>query len=1164
MSEIGLDIELLSNDVLLKAHRSFLAIEWRESTAPKPLSKRETWEGLAGINSKGKALGQLIEQLIEQELVQAEDLRIVIPYQSLPKLEAEGIEFFENLVSWAPFSISLSAEGFIGSKDFSFAYRFFLGRQQVFVERYGAFVRRSRSNFRLAPKTFELLESLDRFNSLTALEKTKEAALVVLAEIKSILNGIELDNYLQSEEVMLPQKVQIDVSFDTAGLLSLVPRFEGVPDREMERAFLQFSEVQPVYDLSLPNNRRLRVVLSEKIISVLRDIQKVRHVGGETKERILADVMSCLSDGTDRNVVDLSVFGPRVRGIGDPPLRARIFLSRLSRDWGDSASLGDANVSCGIRIEVNDEERIIPLTKEQEIVELVHVVQEAVKEGKSTIDYKGHKILIDDVLTGGLDEIQQVVTGIIMPFSGKASPTTSLKKSKYLLIYANEEASEYQEGGLVETLPTYSGEVVLPRALRKTFRDQIGIEQPLILKEHQKRGICWLQNLFRNRDIRRGCLLADDMGLGKTLQILTFLAWCVEDGYSDALGASTGPWEPILIVAPLILLENWKEEAERYFANDVFEPLLVLHDKGLRRFLIPAEKGREIQLGVPRLDVAALREHRIIITNYDTIKNYQHSFGRIPWSIIVTDEAQEFKEQNARSDALKALKAVFKIVSTGTPVENRLLDLWNLVDYFQPGTLLGSSKDFSTRYERDLDELTEEQRGALTSELRGCLRYDHQDAFILRREKEQELTDLPRKIEKRIESPLTVEQREFHVQLIKHLRESKDQAHHLSLLSSLKKLYMHPSLLEGLKPIDDPNVYIKASNKLQSVISIIEEVKKAGEKALIFADFQAMQVILAEVLGAYFNLKIDVINGAADSERFVQRENRKQTIADFSSKKGFNLIVLSPRVAGVGLTITAANHVIHYSRWWNPAKEAQATDRAYRIGQRKDVIVYYPISVDPLKQFKSFDEKLDSLLSEKKKVARDFLVPSNRGVVSEQEIIDSFGDEPPTKISTAPVARFNSVDSTRGFSGHQFEALIATLFARQGYSIVLTPLAGDMGVDLIAINLKELILVQCKYSGGIQVGSDAIRDLIDGVEYYRAKLFSSNLKKRNPALVAFTNARFDGDAKASAKRDEIELKEAAQVSELLRKFHVGPVDLLDIEKTRCRNLEAVREALSSA
>ena len=1055
----------------------FLAI----NEADKTIETLHEWVPLKNPSRLGVLLGQRMANLIEQEIVLSDERGLVLPFANLPLLDEIDFDFLAGVVKWSPYTVRISADGTLGYPDFGFKYSFIFGRQQTFGKRVGPFYQRNRTIWRLSPRVYSLLETIDQFNSLPSTSKTKEAALSALGRVREFSVGSGLDEYLNSEEVVIPSKVKIDIQTEQNGLVSLIPQFDGVNNEELAKQFLKFSNVQSVYDLPSAAGKRCRVVVNEDLKNVLIEMQKIRHVGGDTRDRVLADVRAVLGEGIDQDLIDVAAFAPRVKGIGEPPIRARLWIQRPPRDWGDSAGIGGIVSNLSLNVEEGGKSRIIKFDSSEEVIELQNVVEEAIQLGKASVQFKGNKILVDDELLGSVKE----ASGIIFESGDKGDrpqPKYHPKNCRYLLIYSNEEMPEYSEGSIGDQTLIPHLETQIPRSLRRTFINQEGETLELKLKSYQKEGIRWLQYLFLNREHRRGCLLADDMGLGKTLQILAFLAWCVEDGYAEGLGAETGPYEPILIVAPLILLQNWADEMEKYFDNDIFGPTLILHDRELKRLISRRDPSKEVALGSPKLDLEALRSNRVVITNYDTVKNYQHSFGRVPWSVIITDEAQEFKEQNSRSDALKSLRCLFKIVATGTPVENRLLDLWNLVDYMQPGSLLGSSKNFSDLYEKDITEKTEEERIALSSELRSRLFYGREDAFLLRRDKEGVLPDLPKKNEHTIKSPLSETQRKTHIQLVQALSNSDNENHHFKILHCLRKLYLHPFLLDGQPAIENASHWIAASPKLQSVVNTINEIKKRQEKVLVFALLQDMQSVLQQVLGSVFDIEIDVINGAPNSRRSSNMEFRKELISKFSKQEGFNILILSPRVAGVGLTITAANHVIHYERWWNPAKEAQATDRAYRIGQKRDVSVYYPVSIDSTGQFTSFDEKLNSLLQEKKQMAKDFLLPSSKAQISESEFINNFKvpEKIPNYRETSGTDVVSSLEAAQQLNGHQFEALLSVLYERQGYSVVICPVTRDGGADLVAVNLKEVILIQCKHtSSDFPVVDDAVGDLLD-------------------------------------------------------------------------------------
>jgi SNF2 family DNA or RNA helicase len=423
---------------------------------------------------------------------------------------------------------------------------------------------------------------------------------------------------------------------------------------------------------------------------------------------------------------------------------------------------------------------------------------------------------------------------------------------------------------------------------------------------------------------------------------------------------------------------------ERFFqgSGSIFMPVLNLHGEKLRWLRAePDPPGRETEIGRPILDLDRLQRYRVVITNYETITNYQHSFaylrqGKPLWSAIVTDEAQEYKTPNTKiSHAIKALKADFEIASTGTPVENRLLDLWNLFDSLQPG-LLRSAQEFRKQFEDPI--LEGESEGHLEA-LKRRLLFHQPHAFLLRREKSR-VASLPQKTVIKVRCDMSAEEVAFHKELIRCMRTRGGKSRHLAVLQDFSRLYQHPFLLKSDAEEASASELVAGSSKLQAVLDILHQVRAKREKAIIFTRHRAMQSILAKALQAEFDIPIRIINGltqrATVSTSLRPTSSRKAILDEFRARHGFNVLILSPHVAGVGLTITEANHVIHYGRWWNPAVESQATDRVYRIGQAKEVFVYLPILKDPSGVVPStFDERLDVLMEKKYRVAADFLKP---------------------------------------------------------------------------------------------------------------------------------------------------------------------------------------------
>lgn len=472
------------------------------------------------------------------------------------------------------------------------------------------------------------------------------------------------------------------------------------------------------------------------------------------------------------------------------------------------------------------------------------------------------------------------------------------------------------------------------------------------LKPHQKSGLEWMWRQFKRKS--PGVLVADDMGLGKTLLISAFMA--LSHAEPDAGD------RPSLVVCPVILLENWERELKKFFQPEVFASLLVLHGNVLRN-----------HRGKTGLDVDAIKSHRYVLTNYETLQSYQPSLLTIDWNVVVLDEAHAIKNSDTyRARGSRGLKRRFGICSTGTPVENRLSDLWGLYDFLSPENPFSTLDDFKERYESN------ELSGI--DDVRAALKYPSADSSLLRRTKDEVLSLPPKTIEvRRVE--MTAEQ----VDLERRVTRAAEKGGIFKVLRDLQMLYQHPRLLvdRDHRPRATTSSVLEESPKLRLCMEILRDVRKLGEKALIFTLWCDMQSLLVETIQRELGLpRIRIVNG--DPSR---RKNAQTYIDEFSATEGFGVLVLSPLAAGTGLTITAANHVIHYGRWWNPAKEDQATDRAYRIGQAKPVRVYYPLLTHPGTEDSGFDVKLHELVETKRGVARNFLTPHTRDGVTREDFI---------------------------------------------------------------------------------------------------------------------------------------------------------------------------------
>ena len=442
------------------------------------------------------------------------------------------------------------------------------------------------------------------------------------------------------------------------------------------------------------------------------------------------------------------------------------------------------------------------------------------------------------------------------------------------------------------------------------------------LRPYQERGLAWLSFLER---VGVGGLLADDMGLGKTIQLLALLL-------SDPRGAGD---PPSLLVCPMSLVGNWQREAAR------FAPGLRVH----------VHHGGERARG--QAFAAAVAGSDLVITTYPLVSRDAAALREVRWHRVVLDEAQAVKNAATRAAiAVRSLPAARRIAVTGTPVENRLADLWSLMEFANPG-LLGTAAQFKQRFavpvERHGDD---DARLALRRLTR---------PFVLRREKTDRtvITDLPAKLEMEVVCSLTAEQAALYQAVLRDMMERIETSDGierrglvLATMTKLKQVCNHPAQF-----LSDGSRLAGRSGKLARLEETLEEVLAAGERALLFTQFAEFGALLRAHLTARFGRDVLFLHGG------VPKRQRDAMVTRFQSAAGPPLFVLSLKAGGTGLNLTAANHVVHVDRWWNPAVEDQATDRAFRIGQRRAVQVRKFVCAGTL------EEKIAAMIAGKRGLA---------------------------------------------------------------------------------------------------------------------------------------------------------------------------------------------------
>ncbi len=451
-----------------------------------------------------------------------------------------------------------------------------------------------------------------------------------------------------------------------------------------------------------------------------------------------------------------------------------------------------------------------------------------------------------------------------------------------------------------------------------------------VLRPYQKAGVQWMHLLS---GLGLGACLADDMGLGKTVQVLSLLL---------VRGRKDKGKQPSLLVAPASLLANWTAEIER-FAPSL--KALIVHPSAMT-----AERMKHLTPDrFAGLDLA--------ITSYGTLPRLP-VLAETSWSLLVLDEAQAIKNPNAkRTRAAKALKAKTRIALTGTPVENHLGDLWSIFDFINPG-LLGTSRQF-TNYAKGLAERTHNPYGALRDLVR---------PYILRRMKTDKsvIADLPDKTEVKAHCTLSRKQAALYARTVSDLAEALEGSEGiqrkgvvLATLMRLKQICNHPS--QWLK---DHAWSEEDSGKFARLREIAEVVAARQEKMLVFTQFRETTAPLEAFLGRVFGRAGLVLHGG------TAVKSRNAMVRTFQEDETVPFFILSLKAGGLGLTLTAASHVVHFDRWWNPAVENQATDRAFRIGQKKNVLVHKFICRGTV------EEKIDELIEAKKTLSEDLLAGS--------------------------------------------------------------------------------------------------------------------------------------------------------------------------------------------
>lgn len=519
--------------------------------------------------------------------------------------------------------------------------------------------------------------------------------------------------------------------------------------------------------------------------------------------------------------------------------------------------------------------------------------------------------------------------GGVVPDSGKEQPEGEVALASLPLLGIE---SEGQLNSILEKVHDNQKIALLPQP--SGFRGS--------LRPYQVRGFSWLKFIT---ELGLGACLADDMGLGKTIQLLALLLYRKEQGMASG---------PVLLICPTSVAGNWQREVARFAPS-----LRVLLHHGSERL-----SGDEFIREAARRD--------LIISTYTLVHRDERELAAVEWDGVVLDEAQNIKNAEAKQTrSIRRLKAGFRIALTGTPVENNLSELWSIMEFLNPG-YLGSLADFRNRFMIPIERYRDRERAERLQRL--------VQPFILRRIKTDPaiIQDLPEKQEIKVFCHLTREQATLYEAVVQDMLQKIEAATGierkglvLATLAKLKQICNHPAQFLG-----DGSHLDGRSGKLTRLQEMLEEVLAARERALIFTQFTVMGQMLQEYLEAAFDREVLFLHGG------LARAKREELIRRFQEENnGPPFFILSLKAGGVGLNLTRANHVFHFDRWWNPAVEDQATDRAFRIGQKKNVQVYKFICAGTL------EERIDALIEEKRSLAQQ-IIGTGEGWLTELSIGD--------------------------------------------------------------------------------------------------------------------------------------------------------------------------------
>ena len=1055
------------------------------------------------------------------EDVHFESDRIVASHAVVAKLRAAQAHSL-GLAGRPPFVLSTDTSGVIGSPGFKLTARWLDGGRPVVARRRGAFLETAKGTFLIPEPLFSAIELADGFDA-GAVELPEHWA--ALARFRSLLDPndsgndrIEMSSFLRGLRIYTSAAFSLalsgtdgDVDFDpvifdadTVGRASdegkPLAEHDGMLPKALLRTFQRHARTgfrafgAAKHSYLLGENTYL--IVDDDVEAVLQVVREKQQAGPAERRAFAANPRASIVERLAENAkmrgpqaqededtleeeleaqaaalfVETTEYADRAIGIGLWQAPKLEFLPHVPNVWLPETFAIDLG---GVWVRVDQEA----------VTELRLAVDAAIEAGRPEVNYKRQRIPATEDVRSKLAEVVGTETPELGASDGSSGDglddegaVEGQPRRTVVLVHDNfvEEnwSPSHDERG------DRHAQVAKPRAVTTKLLD------------HQWRALEWQVEAWRAGHL--GVLNADDQGLGKTLQTLAFIAW-LQDRMAEKPAKNR---RPALVVAPKGLLPTWEAEARDHLSETGLGTCINADGSALRPLRRSGLAGKDTDDGSPRLSFHDLQiaiengngHQWWILTTYETLANYQHSFRQIDFSVAVFDEVQKIKNvRTLIALAARSVKADFKIGLTGTPIENQVSDLWAIMDAIAPGRL-GTLRRYLDRYRIVTERRMRELYGRLFTRVQsGGIDYP---PIAQRRFKENEIVQLPRKDYRLYPVTMPETQAEAYELARRHLADGA-RGGALKMLHHIRGVSLHPEAPESIRSDTDIGSYFANSARFESVRRVLKRIHEHGERALIFTEDRRIQEFVAQWIRSEFGLnEVRVINGATTISK------RKCYVAEFQRHveidNGFDAMILSPRAAGVGLTLTAATHVIHLSRWWNPAVEEQCNDRIYRIGQTKDVTVHLPLAIHPTYGEGSFDCVLNDLMRRKTSLAHAALWPPTDNDFDNGMLVTGVsGAAPfdPTPIDDLDWAGFENWVLDRARQSNDWE-------------VSKTPRSGDAGADAVLHHRRRATaaVVQVKHTtrDSRRIGKGAV------LEVLRA---GSRYGLTNPQHVVVTNAR---------------------------------------------------------